>query len=51
MMHGNLTASETELVAEKAATDRGGGRGGGPSHTPKKVGLDKSRILGRMAGR
>ena len=46
MMHGNLTASETELAIEKAATDRGRGMGGGPGHTPKKVGLDKSRLLG-----
>ena len=35
MMHGN---------------NRGRGWGGGPGHTPKKVGLDKSRLLGMLAG-
>ena len=48
MIHEKLTASGAELAAEKASSNMGRGRGGGP---PKKVGLAKSRLLGRMAGR
>ena len=51
MIHGRLTASRAELAAEKAASNRGRGRGSGPGHPPKKVGLAKSRFLGRLAGR
>ena len=50
MMHGNLTAIETELEVENVATNRGGAGGGGPGHIPKKFGLDKSRLLGGLAG-
>ena len=41
MMHGKLTASEAELAADKAASNRGGDRRSGPRHPPKKVGLSK----------
>ena len=51
MMHGNLKTSGAELVAEKAASNRGRGRGSGPGHPPKKVGLYKLRLLGRLVGR
>ena len=47
MMHGKLTASGAELAAEKAASNRGSG----PGHPPKKVGLAKLRLLGKLAGR
>ena len=50
MMHGKLTASEAELAAEKAASNRGRGRGSVLS-IPPRVGLAKSRLLGRLAGR
>ena len=50
MMPGKLTASGAELVAEKAASNRGRDRGSGPGHPPKKVGLAKSRLVGRLAG-
>ena len=49
-MHGKLTASGVELAAEKEDRKRGRGRGSGPDHLPKKVGLDKSRLLERLAG-
>ena len=49
MMDGKLTASRAELVAEKAAIIKGRGRGSGPGHPPKKVGLAKSKLLGRLA--
>ena len=51
MIHGKLTASEEELAAKKAASNRGWGRESGPGHPPKKVGLAKSRLLGRLAVR
>ena len=50
MMHGKLTASGTDLEAEKAASNRGRGRGGIPGHPPKKVGFAKSRLLGELSG-
>ena len=46
MMHGKLTTSGEKMSAVKAASNRGRG----PGHHPKKVGLDKSRLLGRLAG-
>ena len=51
MMHGNLTAIRADLAAKKAASNRGSGSGSGTATPPKKVGLAKSRILGRLAGR
>ena len=51
IMHRNLTASGAELDAEKAAGNKGKGRGGGSRHPPKKVGLAKSRLLVRLSGR
>ena len=51
MLHRKLTTSGAELAAEKAESNRGRGRGSGPRHPPKKVGLDKSRLLGRLAGK
>ena len=51
IMNRKLTTSGVNLAAEKAESNRGRGRGSGPSHTPKKVGLDKSRHLGRLAER
>ena len=50
-MNGKLTASRAELAAEKAARNRGSCRGSGPDHPPKKFGLARSRLLGRLAGR
>ena len=50
-MHGKLTESRAELTGEKAASNKGRGRGSGLGHPPKKVGLAKSRLLGRLAGR
>ena len=50
-MHGKLTASRAELTGEKAASNKGRGRGSGLGHPPKKVGLAKLRLLGRLAGR
>ena len=50
-MHGKLIASRTELEDEKEAINMGSGRGGGPVHTPKKVGLAKLRLMGRLAWR
>ena len=46
MMHGNLTASETDLAAKKAASNRGRDRGGGPGHTPKNVGFGQVKASG-----
>ena len=40
-----------ELATKKAASNRGRGRGSGPGHPPKNIGLDKSRLLGRLVGR
>ena len=51
MIHRKLTESREELAATKAGSNRGRGRGGGPSHPPKKIGLAKSRILRRLVGR
>ena len=50
-MHENLTASGKDLEAEKVTRNRVRGRGCSPGHTPKKVGLAKSRLLGRLVGR
>ena len=50
-MHGKMKASGAELAAKKAASNRGRGRGGGPGHPPKKVGLANSRFLRKLAGR
>ena len=50
-MHRKLMSSRAELAEEKAVTNRVRGRGSGPGHPPKKVGLAKSRIMGRLAGR
>ena len=47
-MHGKLTASGAELVVKKAASNRGRVRGTPP---PQKIGLAKSRLLGRLTGR
>ena len=35
---------------EEAAINKGISRGSGSGHTPKKVGLAKSRLLGRLLG-
>ena len=51
MLHRKLTAGGAELAAEKAPINRGRDRGGGPGHTPKKVGLAKLRLLGRLKGK
>ena len=51
MIHGKLTASRADLAAEKAASNRGRGRGSRPATPPKKFGLAKSRLLVRLAGR
>ena len=50
-MHGNMMASGADLAAEKVVSNRGRVRGGCPGHSPKKVGLAKSRVLWRLAGR
>ena len=50
-MHGKRMASGVELVAKKAANNKGRGMGRGPGHLPEKVGLDKSKLLGRLMGR
>ena len=50
-MHGKMTSNGAELASEKAASNRERGRGSGPSHPPKKVGLSKSMLLGRLAVR
>ena len=50
MINDNLTAREADMEAEKATRNRGRGRGCSPGHTPKKVGLAKSRLLGRLVG-
>ena len=42
---------ENDLAAKKEASNKGMVRGSGPSHTPKKVGLAKSRLMGRLTGR
>ena len=49
-MHGKLTVIGEELAAEKAAINRRGFRGGGPSHPLNKVRLYKSRLLGSLEG-
>ena len=51
ILHGKLTASRAELVAEKVASIRGRCRGSDPGHPPKKVRLAKLRLLGSLAGR
>ena len=51
IMYGKMTSNGAELAAEKAASNRERGRGSGPSHPLKKVGLAKSMLLGRMAVR
>ena len=48
MMHEKLMVSGAELVDKKAESSRERGRGSGPSHPPKNVGLAKSRLLGRL---
>ena len=42
---------DNDLAAEKEASNMGMVRGSGPSHPPKKVGLAKSRLMGRLTGR
>ena len=49
-MHGKLIPSRAEMADKKAASNRRKGRGGIPDHPPNKVGLDKSMLLGRLAG-
>ena len=39
------------MAADKAASNRGWGRYSGTGHPPKKVGLAKLGLLGRLAGR
>ena len=51
MMHSKLAAIGADLVAEKMGIDRGEGRGSGPNHSPKKVGLAKSRLLEMLVWR
>ena len=51
MMHRKMTRRRAKLAAMKAARNRGGGRGSGPSHPTKKIGLEKLILLGRLAGR
>ena len=51
MMHGKLKVIRADTSAEKAASNRGRGRRSGPGHTPKMVGLYKSRLMGRLVGR
>ena len=51
IMHGKLKLIGADLVDKKVASNMGRGRGVGPVHTPKKVGLAKSRLLGGLAGR
>ena len=51
MVHRKLTASGAKMAAKKAGSNWGRGRGSGPVHPPKKVGLAKSGLLGRLAGR
>ena len=51
MMHGNMAASGAEQEVEMAARNRGRGRGTDPGHPLNKVGLDESRLLGRLARR
>ena len=48
MIHGKLMAGGADLAAKKMGSNRGRGRGSGPGHTPKKVGLAKSRLLRRL---
>ena len=50
-MYRKLTASGTELAAEKAGSNRGRDREISPGHLPKKVELAKSRLLGRLVGK
>ena len=38
------------MEAKKAGRNGGGNRSNGPGHTPMKVGLAKSRLLGRLTG-
>ena len=51
MMHKKLAEIGTDLAAEKAESNRRRGRGSGPGKPPKKIGLAKSRLLGRLAGK
>ena len=51
MMYVKLTTRGVEMASEKAAKKRERGRGSGPSHPLNKVGLEKSRLVGRLAGR
>ena len=39
------------LATNDYVSNRGGVRGSGSGHPPKKVGLAKSRLQGRLAGR
>ena len=53
MMHGKLTASGAELSDKKSASNRGRGRGGGPSHPPQEgwvVQVEASGEAGRERG-
>ena len=47
MMHRKLTASGVQLAAVKVTS----GRGSGSGHPPKKVGLDKWSLAGRLVRR
>ena len=51
MMHKKLTTIRADLAAKKAASNKGRVRGSGPGQPPKKVGLSKSRLMGRMGRR
>ena len=50
MMHGKLTASGAELAAKKLASKRWRGRGSSPDHPPKKFGLTRLMLMGRLTG-
>ena len=47
-MHEKLAVSGTDLAGEKEASNQRGGSESDPSHTPKKVGLAKLRLLGSL---
>ena len=51
VMQRKLTTSGAGLASEKAMSNMGRGRGNNPGQPPKKVGLAKPRLLGRMLGR
>ena len=51
MLVRKLTESGAELTSDKAESNKGRGRGSGPGHPPKKVGVTKSRLMGSLAGK